>query len=189
MNIASIIKDCEVHFWMAGESFVSVVIYWQCNFYANFIQAWKALKEFHLRSLQLTLGWIWSNCNMSVVYIDACICIKACLCLYLLESASLYLQESASLYLQESASSQPARQSISQLVSWPRACRNLLLAQSLPESMYQICTLSTYQPIYIVPVCGMPRNSMPDKFLPLMQNSKFIFIWYSCTLPCFGIWQ
>ena len=189
MNIASIIKDCEVHFWMAGESFVSVVIYWQCNFYANFIQAWKALKEFHLRSLQLTLGWIWSNCNMSVVYIDACICIKACLCLYLLESASLYLQESASLYLQDSASSQPARQSISQLVSWPRACRNLLLAQSLPESMYQICTLSTYQPIYIVPVCGMPRNSMPDKFLPLMQNSKFIFIWYSCTLPCFGIWQ
>ena len=127
----------------------------------------------------------------------ACICIKTCLCLYLLESAflyslesaPLYLQESASLYLQESASSPPARQSISQLVSWPRACRNLLLAQSLPESMYQICTLSTYQPIYIAPVRGMPRNSMPGKFSPLMQNSKFILIWFSCTLHCLDIWQ
>ena len=158
----------------------------------NFIQAWKAL-----RSPQMTLGWIWSNCDKSVLYVCACICIKTCLCLYLLESAflyslesaSLYLQESASLYLQESASSQPARQSISQLVSWPRACRNLLLAQSLPESMYQICTLSTYQPIYIAPVRGMPRNSMPGKFSPLMQNSKFILIWFSCTLHCLDIWQ
>ena len=149
----------------------------------NFIQAWKAL-----RSPQLTPGWILSNCNKSVLYVCACICIKTCLCLYLLESAFLYSLESASLYLQESASSQPARQSISQLVSWPRACRNLLLAQSLPESMYQICTLSTYQAIYIGPVRGMPRNSMPGKFSPLMQNSKFILIWFSCTLHCLGIW-
>ena len=169
-----------MHFWMAGESFCWQIVHSNCVCG-------------HLLTVQFSTSFkperLWDPRNWLLVGFYQSVICPHCMYVPLLACLCLYLQESASLYLQESASSQPARQSISQLVSWPRACRNLLLAQSLPESMYQICTLSTYQPIYIGPVRGMPRNSMPGKFSPLMQNSKFILIWYSCTLHCLDIWQ